>query len=98
MRRTAKVTSKGQITLPVDLRRELEIRPGDEVLFVRDAGRVYVERVPGSILVREVFGTLGRKNMDYVDVDAERVHARRRLLDREKLGEFGTKGGAKKDE
>jgi AbrB family looped-hinge helix DNA binding protein len=98
MRRTAKVTSKGQITLPVDLRRELEIRPGDEVLFVRDAGRVYVERVPGSISAREVFGTLRRENMDYVDVDAERANARRRLLDREKLGELGAKGGSKEDE
>ena len=36
--------------------------------------------------------------MDYVDVDAERANARRRLLDREKLGELGAKGGSKEDE
>lgn len=41
---SAKVTSKGQITLPVDFRVEHDIRPGDEIVFVRDlAGRVIVK-------------------------------------------------------
>jgi len=40
MTATAKVTSKGQITIPADVRRDLRLRTGDHVDFVRnDAGR-----------------------------------------------------------
>ena len=38
----AKVTSKGQITIPVDIRRKLGVKEGDKVLFVEDRGRIYV--------------------------------------------------------
>ena len=33
MRKTAKVTSKGQITIPREIRRRLGVRAGDRVLF-----------------------------------------------------------------
>lgn len=36
---TAKITSKGQITLPKEVRRRLGIGPGDEVEFVEENGR-----------------------------------------------------------
>jgi len=40
----AKVTSKGQITLPAALRKALHLRAGDDVTFVRDRqGRYLVE-------------------------------------------------------
>lgn len=36
---TAKVTSNGQITIPADIRRRLNIKDGDKVLFLEsDAG------------------------------------------------------------
>lgn len=38
----AKVTSKGQITIPVDIRRKLGIKEGDKVLFMEDRGRIFV--------------------------------------------------------
>jgi AbrB family looped-hinge helix DNA binding protein len=38
----AKITSKGQITIPVDIRRKLGVKEGDKVLFVEEAGRVYI--------------------------------------------------------
>lgn len=38
---TAKITSKGQITLPKEVRRRLGIGPGDEVDFIEEDG-VYV--------------------------------------------------------
>ena len=46
---TAKITSKGQITLPKEVRRRLGIGPGDEVDFIEENG-VYVlkKRVKGS--------------------------------------------------
>lgn len=36
----AKVTTKGQITIPVSIRRLLGVKEGDKVLFVEDNGRV----------------------------------------------------------
>lgn len=39
----AKVTSKGQITIPADIRKRLRLKPGDKVLFLEDEGRVTIE-------------------------------------------------------
>ncbi len=36
----AKVTSKGQITIPVDIRKKLGIREGDKILFVEERGHI----------------------------------------------------------
>ena len=36
---TARITSKGQITLPKEVRTRLGIGPGDEVEFVEENGR-----------------------------------------------------------
>ena len=36
----AKITSKGQITIPIDIRRRLGVKEGDKVLFVEDQGRI----------------------------------------------------------
>jgi len=36
----AKITSKGQITIPVGIRRKMGVKSGDKVLFVEDNGRV----------------------------------------------------------
>ncbi len=38
----AKITSKGQITIPVDIRRKLGVKEGDKVLFIEEAGKVYI--------------------------------------------------------
>ena len=38
----AKVTSKGQVTIPIDIRKKLGIKNGDMVLFVEEAGRIYM--------------------------------------------------------
>ena len=38
----AKITSKGQITIPIDIRRKLGVKEGDKVLFVEEAGKIYI--------------------------------------------------------
>ncbi len=38
----AKITSKGQITIPVAIRRLLGVREGDKVLFVEEEGKVVI--------------------------------------------------------
>ncbi len=36
----AKITSKGQITIPIDIRHKLGVKEGDKVLFVEEQGRI----------------------------------------------------------
>lgn len=36
----AKITSKGQITIPIAIRNKLGLKDGDKVLFVDDGGRI----------------------------------------------------------
>lgn len=38
----AKVTSKGQVTIPIEIRKKLGIKNGDKILFVEEGGRIYV--------------------------------------------------------
>jgi len=49
MELTAKITSKGQLTVPVSVRRRLGIKAGERVAFVfRRAGEVTVRRAATS--------------------------------------------------
>lgn len=36
----ARVTSKGQITIPKDIREKLNLKPGDKVVFLEEDGRI----------------------------------------------------------
>lgn len=36
----AKITSKGQITIPKDIRDKLNLRPGDKVIFIEEDGKI----------------------------------------------------------
>jgi AbrB family looped-hinge helix DNA binding protein len=42
MTREARVTSKGQITVPRDIRRALGVRPGDSLLFEKEGSTIRV--------------------------------------------------------
>lgn len=39
----AKVTSRGQITLPLAIRRKLDVKEGDKVVFYEENGCIVVE-------------------------------------------------------
>jgi AbrB family looped-hinge helix DNA binding protein len=58
----AKVTSKGQITIPVEVRTELNLKPGDQVFFARDPdGRFVLFAKNGSIeRLKGMFGPFPR--------------------------------------
>jgi antitoxin PrlF len=48
-RQIATVTSKGQITLPKDLRRQLNLREGDRVEFVVEGDRTVIGRAKEAV-------------------------------------------------
>ena len=39
----AKLTTKGQITLPVAIRTKLKVGAGDKVVFLEENGRIFIE-------------------------------------------------------
>ncbi|MDR3013548.1 MAG: AbrB/MazE/SpoVT family DNA-binding domain-containing protein [Chitinispirillales bacterium] len=48
----AKITSKGQITLPIQIRKKLSLKDGDKVLFMEKDGRIFVEN-PTKLAILE---------------------------------------------
>ncbi len=36
----AKITSKGQITIPIDIRKKLNLKDGDKVVFIEDGDKI----------------------------------------------------------
>jgi AbrB family looped-hinge helix DNA binding protein len=74
---TATVTTKGQITIPKDVREHLGVETGDRISFVvRPDGTVLV--TPLTRHVRELGGLLHRSNRRAVSVEEmeERVSTR----------------------
>jgi antitoxin PrlF len=43
-----RITSKGQVTIPKEIRDEFGLLPGTEVEFLREAGKVHVRRLSGG--------------------------------------------------
>ncbi|MDR1536958.1 MAG: AbrB/MazE/SpoVT family DNA-binding domain-containing protein [Clostridiales bacterium] len=38
----AKITSRGQITIPIDIRKRLGVKEGDKVIFIEDGNNIVV--------------------------------------------------------
>jgi len=49
----AKITSKGQITLPISIRKELNLKDGSKVAFIEKDG-MYILINPVSLAINEV--------------------------------------------
>jgi len=49
MKNSSRVTAKGRVTIPSEIRREFGFLPDTEVCFVADKnGRVYLKKVPSK--------------------------------------------------
>ena len=43
------VTTKGQVTIPIEVRRLLGVKPHDKVIFLVEAGQVRITRTAGVV-------------------------------------------------
>ena len=68
----AKLSSKGQITLPKEIREKLNLKEGDKVVFIEKEGKIIMAKSSESVIneMREAMKgeaeRLGLKNMDDV--------------------------------
>ncbi len=62
-----KVSEKGQITVPKQLRERLGIRPGDELEVVDEGGRLVLSKATDEDPVAAVYGILG------IDLDTDAI-------------------------
>jgi len=49
----AKVTVRGQITIPIEIRKKLNIKDGDKVVFLEENGKIIMEN-SAMVALREV--------------------------------------------
>jgi AbrB family looped-hinge helix DNA binding protein len=74
----AKITMRGQITIPIEIRKKLGVKDGDKVVFVEENGRIIMENAAMIALknAQDAFAgeaeRLGMKNeQDVVDMVKE---------------------------
>ena len=83
---TSKVTSKGQATIPADVRARLGIKPGDSVEFtVNDAGEMVVRRAPR---LSDLTGMI-KVDPEYAHISVDEAIE----LTRQEIGMYGRNGG-----
>jgi AbrB family looped-hinge helix DNA binding protein len=75
----AKVTSKGQVTIPVEIRKKLGIRTEDKVDFILDGERVILVPVKTLRDLRGAVKAKGKGNFDEERAKAKAAVARRVL-------------------
>lgn len=68
--KTSALTTKGQVTIPAEVRRQLGLKPGDRVAFIVDADEVRLVRQ--ETRVEAAFG-LCKADVSLTDDDIERV-------------------------
>jgi antitoxin PrlF len=76
------ITSKGQTTIPVEIRRHLKLKPGDRIqFFVEPNGRVVL--IPRNLDIRSLKGMLGpaprRLSIEEMDAAIRKEAVRRAL-------------------
>ncbi|HZL06414.1 MAG TPA: AbrB/MazE/SpoVT family DNA-binding domain-containing protein [Coriobacteriia bacterium] len=71
----AKVTSKGQITIPAEVREALGVKQGDMLAFEAQADYVVVRRVPTALEVAEQLDAEGPLRLPEGVTDDEAVAA-----------------------
>lgn len=49
----AKVTVRGQITIPIEIRKKLNIKDGDKVVFIEENGKIVMEN-SAMVALKEV--------------------------------------------
>jgi AbrB family looped-hinge helix DNA binding protein len=80
----AKITSKGQVTLPIELRARLGLEPGDRVMFIEQAdGRFTIQARSGTFAdLRGILSSKVKRRPTSAEIEQWIDEARSRALPR----------------
>jgi antitoxin PrlF len=78
---SATITSKGQTTIPKEVRDYLKVQSGDQIDFIIQADGTVIVR-PATTHVSQLKGILHRRNMKPVSIDAMNKAIRKRFRGR----------------
>lgn len=48
----AKVSANGQVTIPVEIRKKLQVKSGDKILFIEQDGEIVIRNASSTAIVR----------------------------------------------
>jgi AbrB family looped-hinge helix DNA binding protein len=48
----AKVSANGQVTVPVEIRRRLQLKEGDKLLFIESDGQIVIDNASATAILR----------------------------------------------
>ena len=68
----AKLSSNGQVTIPIEIRKKLKLKEGDKVLFFERSGEIIISNASSSAILKaqEAFSSAAK---DFGVTDAENV-------------------------
>lgn len=68
------ITTKGQVTIPEEVRLLLNAQPGDKAIFtpVPAKKKVVLEVIPTKNVVNKLYGALHRPEMKYIPINIAR--------------------------
>ncbi len=81
----AVITRKGQVTIPVEIRRALDLKRGDRVTFVQENGTVCLAKAKS--VVEQTAGMLARYRLDRAPTDEEMDEAIALAIVEDAMGE-----------
>lgn len=48
----AKVSANGQVTVPVEIRRKLQLKTGDKLLFIEQGGEIFIRNASAATIIK----------------------------------------------
>jgi AbrB family looped-hinge helix DNA binding protein len=71
------ITSKGQTTIPLEIRKGFNLRPHDKIIYVRDGNTLVMYPVHGDI--RDLKGILSKRQKGKLDFHKLREEVKKRV-------------------
>jgi len=71
------ITPKGQVTIPVSLREELNLKPGDRIIYEKSSGGILMKPAKKNML--DDFGFMKNRDSQKVDVKDIRKAIRKKI-------------------
>jgi AbrB family looped-hinge helix DNA binding protein len=78
----AKLSTKGQITVPKAIRKRINLQSGDRILFIEDEESIKIQRLPANIDPADLFGSLEIEKGKQVDIKEQRDLVRKKMVNK----------------